>query len=253
MLVIHLDEIPDKYGLLKINNEIISYTGKTQTTFTGCIRGFSGITSYHSDNGPDELIFEDTESSEHVAGGEVVNLSSLFLKEILENSKLNILPGLENASLYPGLRSSNFLKQAVDLYKSKGTAESFEILFRALYNDDVEVIKPQDNLFKPSDADIEEFLDLNAEPLPGQQDVVQKYLSGFVTKNVYQEDSNGNVIASGSVVQAERFVKDGKSFFNIDLIFRKIRIQVYLDQFTVNLNLINKPKLLKMSRQDPHL
>jgi hypothetical protein len=210
---------PEKYGLLKINDEIISYTGKTQTTFTGCIRGFSGITSYHSINGPDELIFEDTESSEHVAGGEVVNLSSLFLKEFFRKLKTQFLPGLENTSLYPGLRSSNFLKQAVDLYKSKGTAESFEILFRALYNDDVEVIKPQDNLFKPSDAEYRRVLRLNAEPLPGQQDVVQKYLSGIVTKNVYQEDSNGNVIASGSVVQAERFVKDGKSFFNIDLDF----------------------------------
>ena len=79
----------EKYGLLKIDNEIISYTGKTQTTFTGCIRGFSGITSYHSINGPDELIFEDTESDEHVAGEEVVNVSSLFLKEFLENLKLS--------------------------------------------------------------------------------------------------------------------------------------------------------------------
>ena len=34
---------PDKYGLLKIDNEIITYTGKTATSFTGCIRGFSGI------------------------------------------------------------------------------------------------------------------------------------------------------------------------------------------------------------------
>ena len=37
---------PDSYGLLKINDEIITYTGKTSTSFTGCIRGFSGVTSY---------------------------------------------------------------------------------------------------------------------------------------------------------------------------------------------------------------
>ena len=48
---------PDTYGLLKINDEIISYTGKTATTFTGCIRGFSVITSYRVTTGPDELIF----------------------------------------------------------------------------------------------------------------------------------------------------------------------------------------------------
>ena len=38
---------PNSYGLLKIDNEIITYTEKTSTTFTGCERGFSGITIYH--------------------------------------------------------------------------------------------------------------------------------------------------------------------------------------------------------------
>ena len=35
--------------LLKIDDEIISYTGKTDYSFTGCIRGFVGITSYRSE------------------------------------------------------------------------------------------------------------------------------------------------------------------------------------------------------------
>ena len=34
---------PSKYGLLKVNDEIITYTGITTNSFTGCIRGFSGI------------------------------------------------------------------------------------------------------------------------------------------------------------------------------------------------------------------
>ena len=34
---------PDTYGLLKIDNEIITYTSKTATEFLGCARGFSGI------------------------------------------------------------------------------------------------------------------------------------------------------------------------------------------------------------------
>ena len=41
---------PQQYGLLKIDDEIISYTGLTATSFTGCIRGFSGITTYRSYN-----------------------------------------------------------------------------------------------------------------------------------------------------------------------------------------------------------
>ena len=38
---------PAEYGLLKIDDEIITYTGKTDTTFTGCIRGFSGVSGYN--------------------------------------------------------------------------------------------------------------------------------------------------------------------------------------------------------------
>ena len=40
---------PNQYGLLKIDDEIITYTGISTTSFTGCIRGFSGITSYHAE------------------------------------------------------------------------------------------------------------------------------------------------------------------------------------------------------------
>jgi len=208
---------PEKYGLLKINNEIISYTGKTNTSFTGCIRGFSGITSYHSNNGPDELIFEDTEADEHVSDDQVLNVSSLFLKEFFKKLKTQFLPGLEDVELYDGLRPSNFIKQSVDFYKSKGTPDSFEILFRALYNDEIEVIKPQDNLFIPSDAGYRRVLRLNAQPIPGQADLLDKYLSGSVTKNVYQEDKDGNITASGSVVQAERILRDGVPSFRIDI------------------------------------
>ena len=40
---------------LKLMNEVITYTGLTTNTFTGCIRGFSGITTYHAENQPNEL------------------------------------------------------------------------------------------------------------------------------------------------------------------------------------------------------
>ena len=39
---------PETYGLLKIDDEIITYTAKTSSSFTGCERGFSGVTSYLS-------------------------------------------------------------------------------------------------------------------------------------------------------------------------------------------------------------
>jgi hypothetical protein len=53
MLMSHLhtgtNGFPDSYGLLQIDDEVITYTGKTEFSFTGCIRGFVGITSYRSE------------------------------------------------------------------------------------------------------------------------------------------------------------------------------------------------------------
>ena len=72
---------PNQYGLLKIDNEIITYTGITTNTFIGCERGFSGITSYHADLERENLIFSTSSASEHSSSTSVENLSVLFLKE----------------------------------------------------------------------------------------------------------------------------------------------------------------------------
>ena len=54
---------PSKYGLIKIDDEIITYTGSTETTFTGCVRGFSGITNYHQELNQEDLIFSTSSAS----------------------------------------------------------------------------------------------------------------------------------------------------------------------------------------------
>ena len=78
---------PDRYGILKIDDEIITYTEKTTTSFTGCIRGFSGITNYHQELKKNELVFEETVASDHTANTTIQNLSSLFLKEFYKKLK----------------------------------------------------------------------------------------------------------------------------------------------------------------------
>ena len=87
------DGFPDSYGLLKIDDEIITYTGKTKSSFTGCVRGFSGITSYSSPSNPEELVFDTSVGVAHTFGSRVENLSNLFLKEFLHKTKTQILPG----------------------------------------------------------------------------------------------------------------------------------------------------------------
>ena len=87
---------PNSYGLLKINDEIITYTGITTFAFTGCIRGFVGVSSYQSDTNPEELVFESTSADEHNKGDSIQNLSSLFLKEFLVKTKHQLTPGFES-------------------------------------------------------------------------------------------------------------------------------------------------------------
>ena len=65
---------PRSYGLLKINDEIITYTGITTNTFTGCIRGFSGVDSLEDEGNVEFLSFKSTESDDHSSGDVVKNL-----------------------------------------------------------------------------------------------------------------------------------------------------------------------------------
>ena len=78
---------PNEYGLFKIGDEIITYTGLTTNTFTGCIRGFSGIQTYRTDLNREELVFKETNKAAHDGGVEVQNLSALFLKEFYKKLK----------------------------------------------------------------------------------------------------------------------------------------------------------------------
>ena len=118
---------PDSYGILKIDDEIITYTGKTTSSFTGCVRGFSGISSYRKEANPEELVFDSTLAAQHVSGSKIENLSILFLKEFLIKTKNQFLPGLNERELVDGLNENVFIKQAKDFYLSKGTDRSFEI------------------------------------------------------------------------------------------------------------------------------
>ena len=48
---------PSQWGLLKVDDEIITYTGIGSTSFTGCVRGFSGIENNSRTNAPEYLTF----------------------------------------------------------------------------------------------------------------------------------------------------------------------------------------------------
>ena len=200
---------PEKYGLLKINDEVITYTGKTFNSFTGCIRGFSGISSYKSQNQPDQLVFSKSESADHSSGSTITNLSSLFLKEFLLKIKYQLTPGFENRTLTKDLNNSLFIKQSKDFYRSKGTDESFEILFKVLYGEDASIIRPKEYLFRPSDAQFQVTTDLVVESIEGNPE-------NLINSTLIQEEYLDFSKAYAPITKVEKIIsKDAKEYYKL--------------------------------------
>ena len=142
----------DENGLIKIDDEIIFYEYKTDTTFENCRRGFSGITSLIGST-PDQLTFNSSVSAEHTKGALIQNLNVIFLQQFFKKLKNLVVPGFQERKLVDGLDQRNFIFGSDTFYKSKGTNDSVKILFRALYAKEAEVILPSKFLIRPSDAE----------------------------------------------------------------------------------------------------
>ena len=207
---------PSEYGLLKIDDEIISYTGITSTTFTGCIRGFSGITGYNVgisssllNINQESLKFSETTATSHTSGSTLTNLSVLFIQEFFKKIKKTFLPGLENNDFADNLDVGNFVKFARSFYQSKGIEESIKILFKVLYGVDARVLDLEGNLIKPSDA---EFI---------RREVV---VADLITPTGEPQNLTGQTIfkstdtsTNASVSEVEILKREGKDYYKIAL------------------------------------
>lgn len=202
------DGFVDNNGIIMIDDEIIFYSHKTETTFEGCVRGFSGITSYTKTNAPDELEFKQTAAARHDAGSTIVNLNVLFLQEFLRKIKAQFAPGFTERTLAENLDQKNFIYNADSFYKSKGTDTSFKILFGALYGKAVEVIKPSEYLIRPSNADYKVTRDFVVQSVYGD-------VFDLKNRTLYQ-DSSG---ARGTVSNVDRINYGDGSYYNISIDF----------------------------------
>jgi len=193
-------------GIIKIDNEIIFYATKTDTVFENCSRGFSGITTYITTGAPDECTFTETQAESHTDGSTVENLNILFLQQFFTKLKYQVTPGFTDRNFYPGLNTQNFIYNADSFYTSKGTDQSYEILFRALYGEDVEIIRPSQFLLTPSNADYKVTKDFVVEKLQG--DPLE-----LLNLTIYQRETN----ARGSVTNVQQIPYDEYQFYQISI------------------------------------
>jgi len=217
---------PKQYGLLKIDDEIITYTGIGSTSFTGCVRGFSGISSYRDANNPEELVFKETKSSSHAQYSSVQNLSSLFLKEFCNKIKYSIAPGLENVEFVSQLNVGNFLKEIRSFYQTKGTEESFKILYKVLFGVVPKVIDLEKFLLKPSDSDYLRRKILIVEKISGDP-------NKLVGQTVYRSIDTQTKAA---VSEVEILTRNNKIYYKIGLFIGYDEESVIEGRFTTTAN-----------------
>jgi photosystem II stability/assembly factor-like uncharacterized protein len=207
--VSHTIGYPDKYGLLKIDDEIITYTSKTQNSFLGCIRGFSGIESFQKNNNPEFLSFTKTLANDHLSGSNVNNLNFIFFFEFFKKFKYHFLPGFEERNFTPEASLKNILSRAKDFYTTKGTDASFKILFKVLFGEEIEIIKPQEYMLRPSDNNYFITKNILVEKISGDDPLL---LPG---STLYQQISSGT--ASASIYNVEYRPVEGKNLYEISL------------------------------------
>ena len=200
---------PLRDGIISINDELILYDNIVGNTFTGCKRGFSGITSY-KDNDSTGIEFKTTDKSVHSSGDAVFNLHALFLFEIFKKYKKQYAPGFDNVSFFEGIFEPTVVSRLKDFYSAKGSDASFNVLFKILYGTRVSVVKPRDFLFQPSDADYRITRDLVVQRLQGDP-------KDLVNRSLFQDQTEITPKAVGTITDVEQIFRDGQEYFKLSL------------------------------------
>jgi hypothetical protein len=78
------------------------------------------------------------------------------------------------------------VKHILDLYRSKGTPRSYELLFRLLFNESIELYIPGNFLLKPSDGEwvVPRYIEVSDSP----------YLENLIGKQIYNSSKNATAV-----------------------------------------------------------
>ena len=203
---------PERYGLLKIGNEIILYKSKTDRQFTECVRGFSGISKFEKGDEPEQLVFSETNAESHLDQSLIQNLSVLFLEKFLRKLKDQFLPGFEDREISSKVNQKTLISKISNFYDAKGTEESIRILFGMLYGENVKIVNPKDYILSPSSSMFRKTKDIIVEALEGNP---------FSLKNrtLFQDEipSYGINRVEASVTDVEVIKTNTKDFYRIKL------------------------------------
>ena len=137
-------------------NELTGYeiieagSGYSPSAFLGCSRGVSGAVGY--DNLHNEIYAgeEALRQSTHPRASTVINLDSLFIREVFDKFRRQYLPTIEID--YSSINPVQVIKSISDFYISKGTELATQYLFKIMFGEQVDIYYPRDEIISPSAA-----------------------------------------------------------------------------------------------------
>jgi hypothetical protein len=147
----------------------------------------SQFPAFYRDEGPNFILFlqayyEWLESS----GQPVGEARNLFDYRDIDNTLEEFLLHFQKKYLYGIpfdviINKRFLLKHVLDVYRSKGSIQCYKLLFKLLYNQDVEIYLPREDILKPSNGNWVEpkFLEVNDNG--NLQDYVGKTIIGLTT------------------------------------------------------------------------
>ena len=137
-------------------NELTGYeiieagSGYSPSAFLDCSRGVSGAVGY--DNLHNEIYAgeEALRQSTHPEASTVINLDSLFIREVFDKFRRQYLPTIEID--YSSINPVQVIKSISDFYISKGTELATQYLFKIMFGEQVDIYYPRDEIISPSAA-----------------------------------------------------------------------------------------------------
>jgi len=147
---------------------------------------------FYKDEGPNFIAFVKAYYEWLESNGQVLNHSRSLLDyndidttesqflTYFKNTYLNSLP----ESMLVDKRL--LVKHVLDLYRSKGTPRSYELLFRILFNESIELYIPGNFLLKPSDGEwvVPRYIEISDNP----------YLENLIGKQIYNSSKTATAV-----------------------------------------------------------
>ena len=160
----------------------------------GCARGVSDVIGFDDLGNQIYAREEQLANTNHNAGTRIVNLDSIFVKEVFDRFRRQYLPTLEIN--YDRINPVQVIKTIRDFYASKGTKMSTQYLFKILFGENVDVFYPKDEIISPSHATWVVDTILRAELISGDP---RNLIDGQL--NQYRDEVDTNIREASALIE----------------------------------------------------